>query len=84
MVLFIRNLYLIKNDYFGTTDRCNKKKKKRISKLTLQIYVKTSPFFPSLKKIPIPPPQKTKKKEGKPSSLSRFQCLGSVGDIDEL
>lgn len=82
--MFIRNQYLIKNSNFGTTDCCNKKKKK-ITKLTLQIYVKISPFFPSLKKIWIPPPlKKQRKKGGKPSSLSKFQCLGSVGDIDEL
>lgn len=40
-----------------------KKKEKRISKLTLQIYVKTSPFFPSLKKIWIPPPLKKQRKK---------------------
>lgn len=60
------------------------KKKKKMAKLTLQIYVKVSPFFPSLKKSGSPPLKKQRKKEGKPSSLSRFQCLGSVGDINEL
>lgn len=47
---------------------------------------KYPPFSLPLKKCGyLPPPlKKQRKKEGKPSSMSRFQCLESVGDIDEL